>query len=66
MEVKGVNCLLYLKCVYCKENGVPYLNTFTQKSIFFNLYAFINGIVINAMSKFTAFYVWSERQLRSR
>jgi hypothetical protein len=49
-EVKFTNCLLYLKCIYYKENGFPSMITFTQKSI--TLCTFINGKVIDALSKF--------------
>jgi hypothetical protein len=49
MEVKFTNCLLYLKCMYCKENGFPSMITFTQKSI--TLCTFINGMVIDTLSK---------------
>jgi len=48
-EVKFTICLLYLKCMYCKENGFSSMITFTQKSI--TLCTFISGKVIDTLSK---------------
>jgi hypothetical protein len=46
LQTNGTNWLLSLKCMYCQENGFPYLNTFSQKITFFTLCAFINGRVL--------------------